>query len=316
MIKNFFNFLISYDLKQKPLLLGLSGGPDSMALFHLLLASKHPFQVAHIDHGWREMSGREAAELAQLCKKWGVKYHFRTLKLEGANLEDLSRRERHTFFQEVLALEGLDGVLLGHHADDQAETVLKRVFEGASLPKLRGLAPKTQIGDLTIYRPLLKVRKKAILEWLEEKAVPYFRDPTNKDTRFLRSRMREVLLPTLSQQFGKQVETSLCRLGEAAEELSEFLQTVIEPFHRQITRQEGDVSLDFNQFPPQSSFIYKAVIRDFFENERLTLSKSVLETILLHIQKNSAHKSIRVGQKRVEIHRGILTIKKLKLLSL
>jgi len=254
--------------------------------------------------------------LAQMCQKERVRCHIRRLQLEGPNLEDRSRKARHAFFQEICTSEGLKGVLLGHHADDQAETVLKRVFEGASLPKLRGLAPKAQIGDLTLYRPLLKVRKAAVLEWLDERGIAYFQDPTNQDTKYLRSRMREVLLPTLSKQFGKQVESSLCRLGEAAEELAEFLQTAIEPFRQQIVCCEGDVSLDFNQFPPQSSFIHKAVIRDLFENERLTLPKSVLETILLHLQKNSAHKTIQVGQKKVEIHRGMLTIRKLKLLSL
>ncbi len=313
MIKNFLN---SFNLEEVPLLLGLSGGPDSTALMHILLELNHPFQVAHIDHGWRPESASEAAEIVKMCEKWGIGCHIRSLKLEGPNLEDLSRQARHRVFREICLAEGLEGVVLGHHADDQAETVLKRVFEGASLPKLQGLASKTQIGDLTLYRPLLSVRKEVILEWLEERKIPYFTDPTNLDTRFLRNRMRARILPTLSDQFGKQIEMNLCRLGEQAAELSAFLQIILKPFRDQVVDHDEWVSLDFKQFSTQSPFIYKAVVRDFFEQQRLTLSKSVMETLLFHLQKNNAHKTIQVGQKQVEIHRGNLTIRKLKLFSL
>ncbi|MCC5832878.1 MAG: tRNA lysidine(34) synthetase TilS [Chlamydiales bacterium] len=309
-------FLHSQKLEGVPLLLALSGGPDSTALFHLLLDSGHPFQTAHVDHGWRTESAVEAAEIARMCAKNGVKCHIRALNLQGKNLEERSRVARLGFFREICAAEGLNRVVLGHHADDQAETVLKRIFEGASLPKLKGLAPKTQIGALVLYRPLLNTRKKEILDWLDVRGIPYFLDPTNRNTRYLRSRMRETLLPTLSKQFGKQIETSLCRLGESAAELAEFLETILEPLRNHIVVNEGDTSLDFNRIPPQAPFIYKVLLRDFFEKERLALSKPVLETIFFHIQNRGKRKTIQVGQRKVEMDRGNLTIRKLKLLSL
>ncbi len=300
-------------LHRGPFLLGLSGGPDSIALFHLLLEAKQPFEAAHLDHGWRPESRQEAVQLAEICQNAGIRYHLKRVELTGPNLEDVSRKARHTFFEEICATRGLEGVLLAHHADDQAETVLKRLFEGASLPKLRGLASKTQVGNLILYRPLLNVHKKDILEWLDNKEISYFLDPTNEDERFLRNRMRKTLLPTLSNQFGKRIEPSLCRIAEAAEELSCYLQDVLKSFQKQVIENEEFISLDFQPFLPQSPFILKAVIRDLFENEKLALPKAVLETILLHIQKNSAHKTIRVGQNLVNIHRGLLTIKRLKL---
>lgn len=313
MIETVFN---SQDFEGVPLLLAFSGGPDSTALFHLLLARGYPFQAVHVDHGWRPESASEAVAIGQICEKWGIKCHTRVLKLEGPNLEDRSRQARLAFFREICASEELKGVILGHHADDQAETVLKRVFEGASLPKLKGLSLKTQFGELTLYRPLLKIRKAEILQWLDSRGISYFRDPTNRDSRFLRSRMREELLPSLSEQFGKQVATSLCRLGEAAGELAEYLESSLEPFRKRIVDQNGDVSLDFNYFPAQSSFMYKAIVRDLFEKKSLTLSKRVLDTIIFHLQNRRGPKTIQVGQRKVEIHRGNLTIRKLKLISL
>lgn len=311
-LKLFTDFLRAYSLEEKPLLLGLSGGPDSMTLFHLFLASEHPFQVAHVNHGWRPESNKEADLLAQMCQKYGIQCHIHTLQLEGNNLEDRSRKARQTFFEKMCTQEKLEGVFLAHHADDQAETVLKRIFEGASLPKLQGLTPKTKIGNLTLYRPLLKVKKKEILEWLKEHEVSYFIDPTNADSRYLRSRMRTTLLPTLSEQFGKQIEMNLCRLGEAANELALFLQHLLDPFRKKVVKNETDVMLDFSQFPPQSSFIYKTVIRDFFESERIALPHTILEMILHHIQRNSTNKRLQIGGKNVEINRQLLMIKRLK----
>lgn len=305
MIKSFFN---THNLTEKPLLLALSGGPDSIALFYQLLDINHPFQVAHVDHGWRAESSREAALLKEMCQEKKIAFHLRKLKLEGPNLEDLSRQARLLFFHEVCLKEKLIGVLLAHHADDQAETVLKRVLEGASLPKLKGLSPVSKNGDLLLYRPLLNRHKKEILNWLEERGISYFSDPTNKDPRFLRSRMRETLLPDLSSQFGKQVSPSLCRLAESAQELSLYLEEIIAPFRKEVICQEGTLSLDFSKTPLHSPFICKAIIRDLFEKARLALPRSVLETILLHLQQNSVRKTIQVGKAKVNMHRQILTL--------
>ncbi len=312
MLEKFLKFIDDQGLENKPLLLGLSGGPDSTALFHLMRKANHPFQAAHLDHGWRSESREEAELLLQMCQEYGVRCHLRQAKLAGKNLEDLSRRARHRFFEELVAQEELYGVVLGHHADDQAETVLKRVFEGASLPKLKGLAPRCQLGSLTLYRPLLRVQKERVVAWLKSEGITYFSDPTNAETRFLRGRMRVSLLPLLSEQFGKKVESSLCRLGESARELAEFFESMTAPFKAKIIETQEGVALNFKEFPSQHPLIYKVIIRDLFDTERLALPSSVLETILLHIQKNSAHKVIQVGQKKVHIDRGILMIKTLK----
>lgn len=307
----FSEFLRNYFPNRLPLLLGLSGGPDSMALFRLLLAEAYPFEVAHVDHGWRPESGKEAEELHEICRSESVAFHIKKLKApEQKNMEDKARRARLAFFREVLEREGLAGVLLAHQADDQAETVLKRIFEGASLSKLKGLVPKVELGGMVIYRPLLTVKKADLLKWLEERRIQYFQDTTNLDPRFLRGRLRSTLMPFLSTHFGKQVTPSLCRLGEAAAELGAFLEEQIRPYNRRIRQLEAGVALDFAPDPPTSSFLWKAMIRSLFDSQRMALSNAVLETILDHLQKGSCHKRLNVGGQAVHIHRKELSIQR------
>ena len=307
----FSEFLKNYFPDRPRLLLGLSGGPDSMALFCLLVADAYPFEVAHIDHAWRPESGQEAEELKEICCSEGVTFHVKRLKpSEQKNMEEEARKSRLAFFREVVEQEGLAGVLLAHQADDQAETVLKRVFEGASLPKLKGLVPRIELEGMVIYRPLLTVRKTDLIKWLEERQIQYFQDTTNLDPRFLRSRLRETLMPFVSSHFGKQITPSLCRVGEAAAELGAFLEEQMRPYMSRIRHLPTGIALDFDPDPPTSSFLWKAMIRSLFDSQRMALSNAVLETILDHLQKGSCHKCLNVGGRDVRIHRKELTIQR------
>jgi tRNA(Ile)-lysidine synthase len=304
MKKSLSQFLECYCPDKFPLLLGLSGGPDSMALFHLLLEIDYPFEVAHVDHRWRKESEKESAFLVQLCQQAGVAIHLKQLSppQEKNNLEERGREMRLSFFKGVLAAQNLKGVLLAHHADDHAETVLKRIFEGASLPKLRGLLPKVEIEGITLYRPLLKQRKTEILKWLNKKQIPYFLDPTNDDPRFLRSRLRKKLIPSLSADFGKEIASNLCRLGEAAAELEEFLKESVAPYASRMQFSTHHALLDLSGDLPLSNFLLKGVLRDFFGRQGLTLPYPILEAIFFHLQKRSHPKSFQIGEEKIVVH--------------
>ncbi|MCP5469990.1 MAG: tRNA lysidine(34) synthetase TilS [Chlamydiales bacterium] len=259
-----------------PLLLALSGGPDSMALYHLLKSSGHPFEVAHIDHGWREESREEAAHLERSVE---VPFHLKRLEKGEKNIEDTARKGRHSFFQEVLKNRSLEGVLLAHHADDLAETVLKRLLEGTRLTKLVGLEEVVEVEGMTFLRPLLSFRKKQIVSWLDEQKIQYFVDSHSSD---LRSRMRQMMLPFLSEQLGKEVVPSLCRIAEDAKELREDL----------------------------DRFMLKRAVSEFFEGKKVAISRPTLDSVCRHLEKGSAHKTLRIGKGEAIIDRNILTYNK------
>ncbi|MFN0065616.1 MAG: tRNA lysidine(34) synthetase TilS [Chlamydiales bacterium] len=292
---------IALDKVEGKHLLALSGGPDSIALFFLLLENKLPFEVAHVNHNWRKESRLEAEKLKILCEEKGVVFHYAELPTPTSkrNLEDKGRKSRFAFFKGLVERRGLRAVLMGHHGDDVAETVLKRLFEGAGLTKLQGISELSVIEGITVYRPLINLRKKEILAWLEKRQITYFWDATNEEEDFLRGRMRNKIMPYLSQVFGKEVTPSLLCLAKRATELEAFLDGCIAPYRK---TEELDL-----QTPPSSPFLAKAVIADFFERRQITVSKAAVETIYQHIVNKSCHKKICVGRGVVVIHKGRLT---------
>ncbi|MFI5334462.1 MAG: tRNA lysidine(34) synthetase TilS, partial [Chlamydiales bacterium] len=214
-----------------PFLLGFSGGGDSLALLHLLIECGYGKQLhlAHVDHGWRKESRDEAEILAKMAQELGLPFHLHRIeKRAESNLEAEGREERLRFFSAIYREIGCGALLLAHHADDQAETVLKRVLEGAHLLSLSGIKESSQFEEMKILRPLLLFPKKLILRWLEEKNLKSFEDPTNQDPAFLRARLRTKLLPFLAESFGKEVSSNLIRLGKRFEEVEEMIQGEVE----------------------------------------------------------------------------------------
>lgn len=267
-----------------------------MALYHLLKEHKIPFEVAHVNHRWCKEEDEIADAVQKICEQDHIPFHLKVLHLSGANLEDRCREERIAFFMSLSSC-----IVLGHHADDQAETVLKRVFEGAKLHKLKGLSVMSQRAEHLFYRPLLSVRKKVIVDWLEQRQIAFFEDKTNDDPKYLRNRMRQELMPLLSKQFGKEIAPSLCRLGQLSAELDEHLQKTCGRFEK------GGV-IDLSEEPPKSLFEWRAVVSYIFEREGLDPSSLFLDQVIFHLRNKSDHKHLRIKKRYVKLHRQTIEI--------
>ena len=225
-IKNFLSLHLKEGAK---LLLGLSGGPDSMALLYFLLEYRRIFDfslhLAHVDHGWRKESKKEAQTLQHLASQLKLPFYLHTLRdMMGPDLENRCRQRRLEFFERLHQEHHYQALLLAHHGGDQAETVLKRVFEGAGLKALGGLYPVRSWDTLTLWRPLLSYKKEELISYLNQRQLPYFEDPTNSDTAYLRSKMREEIFPKIERQFGKNIQKNCMRLGAMCQELSQYFE--------------------------------------------------------------------------------------------
>lgn len=292
-----------------PLLLGLSGGPDSMALFHLLLQCQRWFKfelhVVHVDHGWRPESREEA--------KWlqgQVSFPFHLHRLEGVGKDEASaREERLKFFSRIYGKLKCQALLLGHQAEDQAETVLKRIFEGGGLFTLRGITPVTCLNEMVIWRPLLEARKQELISWLEERGIPYLQDPSNQDPKYLRAKMRVSILPELSKFFGKEIQGNLLRLGQTAQELKEYFDKRLTPYLGQIKKEQEEVQVDLEPLYPFEKVELKAFLKHLSEEEELGLSYEALETLAGLLEEGKASLKQISCRKKLEVSSRKIAIK-------
>jgi tRNA(Ile)-lysidine synthase len=154
--------------------------------------------VVHVDHGLRPGSAAEAAPVGALAHRLGLDFEAVAVEVDGGpSLQDQARRARHRALGEVADRIGASAIALGHTADDQAETVLMRLLTSATPWSLRAMAER----EGRLARPLLRVWREATLAYCAALGLEPVDDPSNRDPRFLRSRVRHELLPALEAVF-------------------------------------------------------------------------------------------------------------------
>ena len=214
------------------LLIGLSGGADSVALFRGLLELQPEFEfsvhAAHLNHQLRGVaSDADAQWVDELCKSFAVPSTIGTasISVTATGIEEAARKVRHRFLDDAARSSGADTVITAHTADDQLETVLHHLFRGTGLAGLRGipLVRSTESG-CRLIRPMLLVRRALIESYLSEIGQDFRTDATNTDTEFTRNWLRHNMLPQLRTQFGDRVDSSLLRLVEQAGEIEQTIE--------------------------------------------------------------------------------------------
>ncbi len=200
-------------------LLAVSGGPDSVALMLLAAAWARPgtpkLAVATVDHGLREGSRGEAEAVAAWAQSLGLPHQI--LSWDGekpkTRIQERARAARYDLlFRHARAL-GADHVLTAHHADDQAETILFRLLRGSGVAGLAGMPVAARHGEIVHLRPLLAYPKAALVELCEARGQAYFRDPSNEDLGFARTRLRRLLRLLAEEELDS---AALLRLGRRA----------------------------------------------------------------------------------------------------
>jgi tRNA(Ile)-lysidine synthase len=213
-----------------PVLVGLSGGADSVALLCGLLslpgsADCHPI-AAHVNHGLRPQAAEEDARWCDaLCRQLGVPFMTTTFDVgafaqsERLTLEEAARTLRYRFFEQAARDRCCPAVAVAHTADDRVETVLHHLLRGTGLAGLRGMKGERPLGPgVRLVRPLLKVGRRQVEAWLAEIGQEYRTDETNSSLDHTRNRIRHVLLPGLERDFGPGIRERLLSLADQADE--------------------------------------------------------------------------------------------------
>lgn len=287
---------------------GVSGGPDSIALLHILYSLKEEYDltlfVVHLNHMLRgEEAEEEACFVAELAKKWGLscrvlKKDIRKISKEkGLSIEEAGHKVRHEIFRQVGQEIGAQKLALGHHADDRAETVLIHLIQGSGLQGLAAMPPTAD----WIIRPLAKVFKTEIINYCRDHNLNFYLDQSNEEPVYLRNKVRLNLLPYLKKEFNPQIVEALLRLEDIVVPENQYLDIESDQALEDILikREKGGLILNKDKLIQKHLAIQRRVIRkayNLLRPENQGLSFIHVEQILDLIGSNQGSKQLNLPQ--------------------
>lgn len=204
-IQHITNWITQHHLikENQTIIIGLSGGPDSVFLLHYLKTRQEELNLhliaAHLDHQWRTSSAQDEQFCRELCQSMEIPFESTTISKLGCRFKETgskeqdARKARRYFFESIAKKYKADAIALAQHKDDQQETFFIRLLRGATVTGLASIRPKHGI----YIRPLLMASKAEILNWLQKNNMAYMIDETNQSPDYLRNRIRHELMPTL-----------------------------------------------------------------------------------------------------------------------
>ncbi|MER2170601.1 MAG: tRNA lysidine(34) synthetase TilS [Psychrobacillus psychrodurans] len=297
-IKKVKKYIDKYRLIQSGdrLLLACSGGADSIAVVLIFHELKEIYNVqlgiVHTDH---QLRGEESAEdmqfVEQVATRLDVPFYGTTLEVpsrmevEGGNVQVICREERYAYFDTVMKQEHFDKLVLGHHADDQIETIIMSLVRGSLTSSLTGIPITRPFSNGSIIRPFLCVTKEEILDFVQFKEQSFRHDPSNDKHTYTRNRLRHTVLPLLRQE-NLHVADSIRTFVEKQQQDDTFLQTLAkEKFDQLVTiKSKSSFFMDTKQFSEVPVALQRRVIlillKYLYDSSNTLLNNRLIESIL------------------------------------
>lgn len=311
-------------------IVGVSGGPDSVALLHALFVLRHELglslRVAHFNHNWRKSAAMDERFVRRLAGQWGLpcacgRMPGRFARAATAR-EERGRAQRLRFFQRLAKKINARAIMLGHTQDDLVETVLMHILRGSGLQGMRGMLSHRRIQGACLIRPLLGVRKKDILAYLKRNGVRYRQDPTNRQDHFFRNRIRLELLPLLEKRYNPGIRGTLLNMADTAGLDYDYLEEQAKKIfgrmakHAASSSKKNSDAVRFNRaaFTRQPEAVKRMLIRLALERlqgsmNRLTLAHmraieyALSQTAVDSLVHLPGHLRVRVGKIYLEMTR-------------
>jgi tRNA(Ile)-lysidine synthase len=252
-------------------LVGVSGGPDSVALVHILLAlaPKFSFQVAiaHLNHCLRQdESARDEAFVVALAEQMDLPVHVerqdvrRYQKNHHLSLEEAARQVRYRFYHATASKFGYEKIALGHHSDDNAELILMVLLRGSGPLGLSGIPP---VRDDKIVRPLIDIKRHEIMDYIAVKGLDCVVDSSNRDTQYLRNKVRNRLIPELKAEYNPKLIDSLNRLAAILDAEERWIENLIQPIFKKVIdfEKQGRIGFGIEQLNQQTIAVRRRLIR-------------------------------------------------------
>lgn len=249
------------------IVIGLSGGPDSMALFDLLIKYRKKVNIkivaAHVNHNVRKVSNNEAKFVEEYCNHNNVL--FESMKIEkygDDNFENEARNIRYKFFEELIKKYNAKYLLTAHHGDDLIETILMRIVRGSTLSGYAGFKEISKRDNYTIIRPLINYNKDSIIDYDNKNNIPYCVDKTNFTGIHTRNRYRKNILPLLYKE-QKDVNQKFLKYSKLLEEYNDYIDGITKD---KVSNIYKDNKLDLNKYNELDNLIKNRVLHYILES--------------------------------------------------
>lgn len=218
--------------KEDKIIVGVSGGPDSMCLLHILSSLRYTYSIdivaAHLNHGLRGKDADEDEEYVKIfCEKNNIEFYSRRVNIEelsntwGISSEMAGREARYSFFLELFDKLGANKIAIAHNANDQCETILMRIIRGTGLEGLEGIKP---VRDEIYIRPLIKITREEIEHYCDKNNINPRIDKTNLQNIYSRNKIRLELIPYIRENFNSHIIEVVNRLGENVKIDNDFIE--------------------------------------------------------------------------------------------
>ena len=254
--------LLSYEDK---VLVGVSGGPDSITLLNILYELGYNLCVAHINHQIREAANDDEEFVRAFCAERQIDFFVKRVRLKeldlGMTLEETGRKIRYDFFYEIKEREGCTKIATAHNANDNAETVIMNLIRGSGMTGLKGIEVKR--GD--IVRPLIEVTRNEIEEYCNENNLNPCYDETNNEAIYTRNKVRLELLPYIEKNINSHVVNNINRMSSIIIDEEAFIEKVVDKAYNDCIISESfkNVVCNLSKFNKLDSVIKRRLIKRF-----------------------------------------------------
>ncbi|HLR91727.1 MAG TPA: tRNA lysidine(34) synthetase TilS [Atopostipes sp.] len=280
MFQDFKQILQSHNLltADRHILLAVSGGVDSVVLFHLMQQlpkeSRPQLSVAHINHQLRAEADEEEQYVKKLAEKYGspfYSFHWEKKDHPDAGIEEAARAIRYSFFEKIMKEQNIDTLMTAHHQDDQVETILMKWTRGSTLAQLTGIRFSQSFAEGELVRPLLHFSKDTLYAFAKEQDLKYFEDATNFELTQTRNRFRNQIIPLLKKenaQFNQHVEQFALALGDVLEVSHPMIEEI---FHQVVEESTNSSVLNLSTFeeltPAKQRLVLKMLLDKLYQTE-------------------------------------------------
>ena len=253
------------------IVLGVSGGPDSMCMLDMMRELKEEkninfeIYVAHINHMIREEAIDDEKYVQNYCLKHNIEFFVKRADVQKiANdkkigTEEAGRKVRYDFFEEVLQKTGSNKIAIAHNKNDKIETIIMHLLRGSGLSGLKGIEP---IRDNKYIRPLIECERQEIEQYCEDRKLQPRIDKTNFENEYTRNKIRNIVIPYIKKEFNPNIIQTLSRLSEVATDESNYIDLQTQKIYNKLLIEKSDkqIILKLKEFNQQENVIQKRLV--------------------------------------------------------